>query len=153
MNMQASGQTIAALPLARGPEHPPLQRHSHQLLDRHRAVLPADRLHRLSMRNCACRRWRRRSTAPRLPRLLRVWLSHRPSSSAWCCCLRRCRRGSRRGGLAGFAITLGSALIAHLSVGVGPAAGGWGGGHGVLWGALRHIPFWRSAWQATPASA
>ena len=55
-------------PLAHGPEHAPLQRNRHRLLDRHRALLPADRLHRL------------RATAPaaggggvhppRLPRLL-----------------------------------------------------------------------------------
>ena len=37
---------------------------------------------------------------------------------------------------AGFAITLGSALIAHLSVGDGPEAWGWAAATGVLWGAL-----------------
>jgi hypothetical protein len=35
---------------------------------------------------------------------------------------------------AGFAITLGSALIAHLSIGEGPEAWGWAAGTGVLWG-------------------
>ena len=35
---------------------------------------------------------------------------------------------------AGFAITLGSALIAHLAVGDGPEAWGWAAGTGVLWG-------------------
>ena len=35
---------------------------------------------------------------------------------------------------AGFAITLGSALIAHFSVGDGPEAWGWAAGTGVLWG-------------------
>src|SRR3954468_7041633 len=35
---------------------------------------------------------------------------------------------------AGFAITLVSALIAHLSVGDGPDAWGWAAGTGVLWG-------------------
>ena len=34
---------------------------------------------------------------------------------------------------AGFAITLGSALIAHISVGDGPEAWGWAAGAGVLW--------------------
>jgi len=34
---------------------------------------------------------------------------------------------------AGFAITLGSALIAHLAVGDGPEAWGWAAGSGVLW--------------------
>src|SRR5436309_2311636 len=51
---------------------------------------------------------------------------------------------------AGFAITLGSALIAHLSVGDGPEAWGWAAATGVLWG-LSYF-FWRRV-QATPASA
>jgi hypothetical protein len=34
---------------------------------------------------------------------------------------------------AGFAFTLGSALVAHLSVGDGPEAWGWAAGTGVLW--------------------
>jgi hypothetical protein len=42
---------------------------------------------------------------------------------------------------AGFAITLGSALIAHLAVGDGPEAWGWAAGTGVLWG-LSYF-FWR----------
>src|SRR5919197_113204 len=51
---------------------------------------------------------------------------------------------------AGFAINLGSALIAHLSVGDGPEAWGWAAGTGVLWG-LSYF-FWRRV-QATTASA
>ena len=51
---------------------------------------------------------------------------------------------------AGFAITLGSALIAHLSVGDGPEAWGWAAGTGVLWG-LSYF-FWRRV-QAMPTSA
>ena len=51
---------------------------------------------------------------------------------------------------AGFAITLGSALIAHLSVGDGPEAWGFAAATGVLWG-LSYF-FWRRL-QATPASA
>jgi len=51
---------------------------------------------------------------------------------------------------AGFAITLASALIAHLSVGDGPQAWGWAAATGVLW-ALSYF-FWRRL-QATPASA
>jgi hypothetical protein len=51
---------------------------------------------------------------------------------------------------AGFAITLGSALIAHLSVGDGPEAWGWSVATGVLWG-LSYL-FWRRL-QATAASA
>jgi hypothetical protein len=35
---------------------------------------------------------------------------------------------------AGFAINLGSALIAHLAVGDGPEAWGWAAGTSVLWG-------------------
>jgi hypothetical protein len=42
---------------------------------------------------------------------------------------------------AGFAITLGSALIAHLAVGDGPNAWGWAAGTGVLWGFSYF--FWR----------
>ena len=42
---------------------------------------------------------------------------------------------------AGFAITLGSALVAHLSVGDGPDAWGWAAGTAVLW-ALSYF-FWR----------
>ncbi len=42
---------------------------------------------------------------------------------------------------AGFAIDLGSAVIAHLSVGDGPQAWGWAVGTGVLWG-LSYF-FWR----------
>jgi hypothetical protein len=44
---------------------------------------------------------------------------------------------------AGFAITLGSALIAHLSVGDGPQAWSWAAGTGVLWG-LSYL-FWHRA--------
>jgi hypothetical protein len=51
---------------------------------------------------------------------------------------------------AGFAINLGSALIAHLSVGDGPEAWGYAVGSGVLWG-LSYF-FWRRL-QATLASA
>ncbi len=42
---------------------------------------------------------------------------------------------------AGFAITLGSALIAHLSVGDGPDAWGWAAATAVLWGLSYY--FWR----------
>ncbi len=51
---------------------------------------------------------------------------------------------------AGFAITLVSALIAHLSVGDGPQAWGWAVATGVLW-ALSYV-LWRRA-QASPANA
>jgi len=51
---------------------------------------------------------------------------------------------------AGFAITLGSALIAHFSVGDGPEAWGWAAGTGVLWGISYYL--WRRL-QAKPASA
>jgi hypothetical protein len=42
---------------------------------------------------------------------------------------------------AGFAIDLGSAVLAHLAVGEGPEAWGWAAGNGVLW-ALSYF-FWR----------
>jgi hypothetical protein len=48
---------------------------------------------------------------------------------------------------AGFAITLVSALIAHLSVGDGPDAWGWAAGTGVLWGLSYFL--WRRV-QGTP---
>jgi len=44
---------------------------------------------------------------------------------------------------AGFAITLGSALIAHLSVGDGPSAWGWAAGTALLW-ALSYVCWRRS---------
>ena len=50
---------------------------------------------------------------------------------------------------AGFAITLGSALIAHFAVGDGPQAWGWAAGTAVLW-ALSYF-FWRRL-QAASAS-
>jgi DoxX-like family len=51
---------------------------------------------------------------------------------------------------AGFAITLGSALIAHFSVGDGPETWGWAAATGVLWG-LSYF-FWRRV-QATSVGA
>jgi DoxX-like family len=50
---------------------------------------------------------------------------------------------------AGFAITLGSALIAHFAVGDGPEAWGFAAATGVLWGLYF---FWRRL-QATPRMA
>ncbi len=51
---------------------------------------------------------------------------------------------------AGFAINLGSALIAHFSVGDGPQAWVWAAGTAVLW-ALSYV-FWRRL-QAAPEKA
>ena len=51
---------------------------------------------------------------------------------------------------AGFAITLGSALIAHFAVGDGPAVWGWAAATSVLWGLAYFL--WRRV-QATPVSA
>jgi hypothetical protein len=50
---------------------------------------------------------------------------------------------------AGFAITLGSALIAHFSLGDGPEAWGWAAGTAVLWGLSYFL--WRRL-QAAPAN-
>ena len=50
---------------------------------------------------------------------------------------------------AGFAIDIGSAIIAHLAVGDGPEAWGWAVGTGVLWGFSYF--FWRRLQRATPA--
>ena len=47
---------------------------------------------------------------------------------------------------AGFAIDLGSAVIAHLEVGDGPQAWGWAAGTGVLWGLSYFL------WRRTTAS-
>ena len=46
---------------------------------------------------------------------------------------------------AGFAITLVSALIAHLAIGEGPEAWGWAAGTGVLW--CFSYFFWRKSGQ------
>ena len=51
---------------------------------------------------------------------------------------------------AGFAITLASALIAHLAVGDGPEGWGWAVGTALLWGSSYF--FWRRL-QAAPAPA
>jgi len=51
---------------------------------------------------------------------------------------------------AGFAITLGSAIIVHLSIGEGPEAWGWAAGTSVLWG-FSYV-LWRRM-TATVASA
>ena len=50
---------------------------------------------------------------------------------------------------AGFAITLGSALIAHFAMGDGPKVWGWAAATAVLWG-LSYL-LWRRR-QATPAN-
>jgi hypothetical protein len=52
---------------------------------------------------------------------------------------------------AGFAFTLGSALLAHLAVGDGPEAWGFAVGTGVLWGLSYFL--WRRQARTAPASA
>jgi hypothetical protein len=52
---------------------------------------------------------------------------------------------------AGFAIDLGSALIAHFAMGEGPAAWSWAAGTGVLW-ALSYY-FWRRSGNAALSDA
>jgi hypothetical protein len=51
---------------------------------------------------------------------------------------------------AGFAIDLGSAIIAHLAVGDGPESWGWAAGTGVLWGCSYVL--WRRL-QTAPANS
>jgi hypothetical protein len=51
---------------------------------------------------------------------------------------------------AGFAITLGSALIAHLAVGDGPEVWAWSAGTGLLWGLSYFL--WRRL-QVLPVAA
>ncbi len=69
--------------------------HNHRLLARHRALLPADELHRLRAAAPAPGGGRRSRTSASPP--TSGSSSRWPSSSAWCCCWRRCRRGSRSG--------------------------------------------------------
>jgi hypothetical protein len=52
---------------------------------------------------------------------------------------------------AGFAINLGSAVIAHLSVGDGPEAWGYAAASGVVWGLSYYL--WRRLQAAKPARA
>lgn len=52
---------------------------------------------------------------------------------------------------AGFAIDIGSAIIAHIAIGEGVAAWGWAAGTGVLW-ALSYF-FWRRLEAAAPERA
>ncbi len=51
---------------------------------------------------------------------------------------------------AGFAITLGSALVAHFAMGDGPEVWSWAAGTGVLWGLSYYL--WRRL-RTGPASA
>jgi hypothetical protein len=53
---------------------------------------------------------------------------------------------------AGFAITLGSALIAHFAVGDGPEAWGWAAATGVLWGISYFLWSRLQAMPSTPDS-
>ena len=52
---------------------------------------------------------------------------------------------------AGFAVVLGSALIAHFSVGDGPDAWGWAAATGVLWGLSYFL--WRRLQPRVPSAA
>jgi hypothetical protein len=63
------------------------------------------------------------------------WRSSRgPNSSGVVLLLAPVPAGLTGWAYAGFAITLGSALVAQLSVGDGPEAWGWAAATGVLWG-------------------
>ena len=67
----------------------------HRLLDRHRALLPADRLHRL--RAAALAAGGGGVHSPRLPRVLPGGALVGQVPRRRRCCSRRCRRGSRSG--------------------------------------------------------
>jgi hypothetical protein len=85
------------------------------------------------------------------------WSSRGPSSSAWCCCLRRCRRGSRSGPTPA-SLSIRPAHRPHEEPRLGghrpPLDGRWPGGVGPVGGHRRALGlsyfFWR---EATPASA
>ena len=103
----------------------------HRLLDRHRALLPADRLHRL--RATGLPQVAEAFTHLGFPDYFRVEL-------AWAkllgvvLLLAPVPSRLKEWAYAGFAITLGSALIAHFAVGDGPEAWGFAAATGVLWG-------------------
>ena len=121
------------------------QSQDHRLLDRHRALLPADGLHRL--RAAAPAAGGGGVHPPRLPRLLPggALVGQAPRRGAAACA----GAGAAQGvGLRRLRHHLASALIAHFSVGDGPEAWGWAAATGVLWG-LSYF-FWRRL-QATPA--
>ena len=109
----------------------------HRLLDRHRALLPADGLHRL----CATEPAAGSGGVARLgfPDYFRLEL-------AWAkllgvvLLLAPVPARLKESAYSGFAFTLGSALIAHVAVGDGPEAWGFAAGTGVLW-ALSYC-FW-----------
>jgi len=94
-------------------------------------------------RNCAFHKFRRRSP-PRLPAYFRVELSWPAPRRGAAACAGAARL--RSGAYAGFAIDIGSALIAHLSWAM-PGGVGLGAATGVLWGS---VLFWRRL-QATSA--
>src|SRR5215203_6730917 len=83
------------------------------------------------MRNCACRRWQRRSHLG-FPGYFRMELSWAKLLGV-VLLLAPLPARLKEWAYAGFAITLGSALIPHLSVGDGPEAWGFAAGTGVLW--------------------
>ncbi|MFN8090870.1 MAG: DoxX family protein [Vicinamibacteria bacterium] len=70
-----------------------------------------------------------------------AWSCRGPRSPGWSCCSRRCPPASRWA-YAGFAIDLGSALVAHLAVGDPPAACGDGRPAPSFSWALSYV-FWR----------
>ena len=84
------------------------------------------------------------------PDYFRVELAWAKFPRKWCCCLHRWGARLKEWAYAGFAINLGSAVIAHLAVGDGPGSWGWAVGTGVLWGLSYYL--WRSL-EATRASA
>ena len=124
----------------------PRRSQDHRLLDRHRALLPADELHRL--RTTAPAAGGGSVHPPRFPAYFRVELSWAKLIGV-AVILAPVPARLKEWANAGFAINLVSALIAHLSMGDGPDALGPAAITGVLWG-LSYF-FWRRL-EATPAS-
>ena len=136
---------MATGPLGQGPEDAPIKNVSRRLLDRHRALqIGFTAYAQLSLPQVA-----EAFAHLGFPDYFRVELSWAKLLGV-VLLLAPVPARLKEWAHAGFAITLGSALIAHFAVGDGPEAWGWAVATGVLWGVSYFL--WRRA-QAAPASA